>query len=121
MNPRVLVCLALVTACHKKAPPAAFTGPLTFDRIEQARKLVHLRDDWDDAVAAIAAQAGTPTMKSDTLARWALADGIACAVLTIDRKGDHVTSIDGGKRFNKADFAEGPSTFTECEATAKQR
>jgi hypothetical protein len=114
----VLAYILLFAACSKKDHPPRYTGAPTIERIEKSRELVKLRDDWEDATAAIEAQAGAPTSKTDAKATWALTDGASCAELTIERKGDHVTSVGGGKRFNKADFAGTPNTFTECEAAA---
>ena len=118
----VFVALGL-GACKKDAPPR-YTGAVTFERIEKARSLVHIRDDWDDAIAAIEAEAGAPIAKTATSARWGLGDGSACAELEIKKssKGDHVGEISGGKKFNKADFADSPdSTYAQCVAAVQAK
>jgi len=119
----LILVLTSVFACKGKQHPAAFAGPITYDRIEKARSIVQLRNDWDDSLAAVEAEAGAPSKKTETSATWALADATSCAILTIERKGDHVSSISGGKRFNAADFVhqEGSlSTFEECQRDAKK-
>ena len=113
--------LVAVAACGKgKSAPPPYTGAVTFERIEKARSLIHLGDDWAGAIATIEAEAGPVPAKTETRATWSLTDGASCAELTIERKADHVTSIEGGKRFNKADFNGTPNNFTDCEAIAKR-
>jgi hypothetical protein len=113
--------LALVAACsHKKEQPAAYSGPISFERINKMRDAVHVGEDWDDAVARIAAEVGTPTTKTDSLAVWALDDGTSCAYVAIERKDDHVTSSSSQPKIDKASFTEADNNYTRCAAKAKR-
>jgi hypothetical protein len=117
----LIASVVLGAACKKDAPPR-YTGAATFERIEKARTLVNIRDDWDEAVAAVEAEAGAPTTRTATSARWGLSDGTACAELEIKKsaKGDYVGEIGGGKKLHKADFTDSPdSTYALCVASVQ--
>lgn len=114
--------LAACGSAEKKVDrPAPYTGALTLERIDQARSAAQLRDPWDDALAKVAAVAGAPTAQTDTSATWALSDGEHCASFQLTRKENHVGGTSGQKKIAKADFADAPNNFTECEALAKAK
>lgn len=118
---RTLIVLALLGACGKKHHPPRFTGAPSFERVAKARELVHLRDDWDDAVAEIEAEAGPATTTTADAISWALTDGAACAFLTLDRKDHHVASITAQAKIQRSDFVHtdgSTNTFEDCERVA---
>ncbi len=120
-----LILALTLTACgaaEKKVDrPAPYTGALTFERIDQARGAAQLRDDWEDALAKVAAVAGAPTAKTDTSATWALSDGEHCASFQLTRKENRVGGTSGQPKIAKADFTDAPNNFTECDALAKAK
>ncbi len=123
---KFLLFIGLVlSACKKQkdhAPP--FTGAPTFERIEKARTLVNLGDDWNDARATVEAEAGAPLAQTATRAMWGLSTNDACIQFEIEKsaKGDHIGTIAGGKKFNRAEFTDSPeSTFAECVAAVQAK
>ena len=103
--------LALLVGCGKKdegPPPAAFTGPLTVDRIMASKDVVKVFDPWDKALPKIEAKLGK-AQKVDAEKgeyTWAAMDGDKCAYV--------VFSSGDGKEFGKegviVDMIQAPMT-----------
>lgn len=96
----LLLLLAAASGCKKEgkdekpagAPAAApvpsappYTGPLTVERLEQARKSTAPNQPWTTSLAALRAVVGEPTKVDGDIHGWYLLQGEECHFLEVVR------------------------------------
>lgn len=99
-------------ASAPSGPP--YRGPLTVDRMEQAKTRAAPHQKWDAALAALRATVGEPTRIDGDVHGWYLLDGAKCHFLEVTR--DSTANEVSSSQHGAVDKDVG-SYFAKCSPT----
>ena len=86
----MLAWLVLLIACGGPS------GPSVAD-LEAAKAEVHAFQPWGEAEAALKAKLGEPSGTADDVYTWAAHDGARCQILSVQKVGESVGSVEAKK------------------------
>jgi hypothetical protein len=119
---RTFVAAALILLGCKGKPPEPYAGPLTGERIMGVSEMVHPFDDYDEAVAKVAAQLGKPTGQKGALVQWGVVEGDACTFFQFEKYDKNPKQV--GAVYHPAKVEKSPNVLNaqdEClEAAGKK-
>jgi hypothetical protein len=96
------------------APTEPYAGPLSLDRMKQAKAAVKPYMPWGQAIAALVGTVGQPTRVDGAVHGWYLAEGDQCHQLEVEKTDkDEVGSVSFGA-YDKAMASQ----FAKCGGAA---